>query len=405
MSVLSGKKVFILVGAALFVLLAVLLGPKPMPVDVGKLGRGPLQITVESEGRTRIKNIYAISAPVAGRLLRSPLKAGDAVEAGKTVLARIDPPIPEFLNSRTLAERKAKVESAVALCELAKAEVTRARAALDFSRAELARNQALVVKRLVAPQVLEQAQLAVRTKEAELAVAEMTRKSREAELEMSRALLMPTKAAVTGSGGGNLIELIAPISGKVLRVLEESEGLVAVGKPLLEIGDPTDLEVLVEMLSENAAKVRVGQEVRILRWGGKTLKGRVRRIEPYGFIKISALGIEEQRVNVLIDFDEPIENWHTMEHGYRVDVQVVIWEHNDVLKIPMGALFRDGNEWAAYRISDHRAQMLPVKIGQSTNQEAEVVSGLSESDQVILHPSDRLRSGDLVMDRLEMENR
>jgi HlyD family secretion protein len=402
---ISTKKISIVLGVVLLAVIVFLLGPKPMPVDIGKLSRGPLQIVVESEGRTRIRHIYTVTAPVSGRLQRVTLKAGDAVKAGETLLTQIEPSSPEFLDFRTTAQRQAKVSASSAQCELAKADIRRAEAALDYAKADLRRNQALVDKHFVSAQALDQAQLAVRTREAELAVAKKTLAAREAELAMDQAALMPTRLP---QGASNIVNLIAPISGKVLRVLEESEtsvSPVSLGKPIMEIGDPQDIEVLAEMLSVNAAKIRVGAQAQIVGWGGgKALKGHVRRIEPYGFTKISALGIEEQRVNVLIDFDEPPENWNVMEHGYRVDVQVVVWEGGNILKVPMGALFRDGNEWAAYSIDkDDHAQLRHVSIGHSTSQEAEVLNGLAESDSVILHPNDRLRDGDFVMDRQVME--
>lgn len=397
-SFLNRKRIAVTIGIILLVLLVIMLGPRPMPVDIGMTSKGPLQIMVESEGRTRIKNIYIVSAPVAGRLLRISLKAGDTVKAGETVLALIEPPQPDFLDARTIAERKAKVSSSIALSELAKADVERAKAALDYARAELSRNETLIAKHFLAPQVLEKFQLEVRTKEAELAVAEKNWKHRQSELEMSRASLLPTNPMNQDSGIRDVVKVVAQTSGKVLRVLQESEVLIRVGTPILEIGDPTDLEVLLEMLSENAAKVRVGAEAIFSGWGGKPLRGRVRRVEPYGFIKISALGIEEQRVNVLVDLLGPIEDWQVMEHGYRVDAQIVIWERNDVLKVPMGALFRDSNEWAVFQVTpQNTAELRHIKIGQSNNSEAEVIEGLSEGSKVILHPSDRIRSGALVI--------
>lgn len=391
---LRGKTVFIVIGAVLFGVLAVLLGPKRMPVDLGTANRGPLRIMVESEGRTRIKSIYTVSAPIDGRLLRISLKAGDTVKVGETVLALIKPPSPEFLDARTVAERRARVHSAEALCELARAEVKRAEAALDYARAELKRNETLIARRFLSPQNLEKSQMEVRTKEAEVAVAEKNLKSRESELDMNRASLLAVVPADEASAGGGIVKVIAQTAGKVLRVLQESEVFIKAGTPILEIGDPGDLEVLVEMLSENAAKVRVGAEASISGWGGKTLQGRVRRVEPYGFIKVSALGIEEQRVNVLIDFTDPAEDWRVMAHGYRIDAQVVVWARDSVLKAPMGALFRDGNDWAVFRVDTRGvAELRHVELGQSNDTEAEILGGLSEGDRVVLHPSDRLRTG------------
>lgn len=393
-STISRKLIIFFIGIFFIALFAFLLRPRPVVVEMGSVSKGPLQIMVESEGRTQIKNVYTISAPVSGRLLRIPLKAGDAVIAEKTVLARIDPPHPVMLDTRTIAERRVKVNSSVALNALARAEVNRAKAALDYANADHKRNEALNAKKFIAQQALEKSQLEVRIKQAELIVAEDNLKSRESELEMNKALLLPTRLSNQSSSSDGVISVIVESNGKVLKVLQESESFISGGTPILEIGDPTNLEILLEILSENAAKIRVEAKARILGWGGKTLQGRVRRIEPYGFTKVSALGIEEQRVNVLIDFVDPLEDWQLMEHGYRVDAQIVSWENDKTLKMPMGALFRNKNKWAVFRVSaENIIELRYVEIGHSNNLEAEMVNGLEYDDRIVLYPSDTLQSG------------
>lgn len=299
-----------------------------------------------------------------------------------------------MLDTRTIAERRVKVNSSVALNALARAEVNRAKAALDYANADHKRNEALNAKKFIAQQALEKSQLEVRIKQAELIVAEDNLKSRESELEMNKALLLPTRLSNQSSSSDGVISVIVESNGKVLKVLQESESFISGGTPILEIGDPTNLEILLEILSENAAKIRVEAKARILGWGGKTLQGRVRRIEPYGFTKVSALGIEEQRVNVLIDFVDPLEDWQLMEHGYRVDAQIVSWENDKTLKMPMGALFRNKNKWAVFRVSaENIIELRYVEIGHSNNLEAEMVNGLEYDDRIVLYPSDTLQSG------------
>lgn len=391
---MSRKLIITFIIIVLFVLFGFLLRPRPVIVEIGSATKGSLQVMVESEGYTQIKNVYVVSAPVSGRLLRIPLKAGDAVIAGKTVIAKIEPPPPDMLDTRTLAERRAKVNSSIALKTLAYAELDRARAALNYANADHKRNEALSDKKFISQQALEKSLLEVRIKQAELVVAENNLKSRESELEMSKALLTPTRLSNPTSNSEGAITVIAQTNGKVLRVLQESESFISSGKPILEIGDSAKLEIVLEMLSVNAAKVKIGAQARILGWGGKNLQGTVRRIEPYGFTKISALGIEEQRVKILIDFVDPLEDWVRMEHGYRVDAEIVAWESGNILKIPMGALFRNKEKWAVFRVTgENIIELRSVEIGHSNNKEAEIVNGLDAGDRVILYPSDTLRSG------------
>lgn len=396
------KLIILIIAIPLIVILAILLGPRPDVVELGSVEKGPMKVMVESEGRTQIKNIYSISAPVSGRLLRTQLKAGDAVIAGKTILAQIEPPTPNNLDSRTIIELKAKVKSSTALCELARAEVIQATAALDFSQADLKRNKKLIALNFLSQQALEQSQLELRTKKAELEVAKKNLKSRESELEMDQASLLPLKPSDQQSKNTEVIKIMAQTNGKVLQVLQESEISIEKGAPIIEVGDPADLEVLLEMLSENAAKVLTGKEALLSGWGGKVLHGQVRRIEPYGFIKVSALGIEEQRVNVLVDFVDPIDDWNILAHGYRVDAQIVVWERENVLKVPMGALFRDKNNWAVFLLTaDGTVEQRQITIGHSSDIEAEVIKGLAENDRVVLHPSDQIQPGVPVVESSE----
>lgn len=376
--------------------------PQPVPVDLGEVTRGPLAVTVDEEGETQVKDVYLVSAPVGGRLLRIEREAGDWVEAGETLLAAIEPADPAFLDVRSQSEKEAAVHAAEAARDLAEAEVERARAELNFAKSDLERAKRLFKRGNISERTLESADLEVKTRAAALTAAEAALQVRVFELETARAaLISPTgphgKEAL--SGPSCCVEVRAPVSGTVLRVIQESESVIASGAPLLEIGDPRALEIVVDLLSADAVKVEEGAEVWIEGWGGELLMGRVRRVEPYGFTKVSALGIEEQRVNVLIDFADPPAAWQRLGHGYRVEVRVVIWSAADVLRVPVAALFREGDQWQAFVLSDGVAQKRPVVLGHRNSLEAEVRDGLAAGDFVVLHPSDRVGDGTRIVAR------
>jgi HlyD family secretion protein len=375
--------------------------PQAVPVDLGAVTRGTLRVTVDEEGETRVKEVYMVSAPLAGRVLRIEAEVGDAVVADETVLASIQETEPTFLDVRSTTQMEAEVKAAEAAMALADAEVLRAQAELDFARAELDRAEALAARKNISQRALERAQLEVKTRKAALATTQAALRVKRFELEMARAALIgPDITVVEAPNRRCCVYVRSPISGRVLKVYQESEVVVEAGAPLIEIGDPENLEVIVDLLSADAVKVEPGAEVDIEDWGGgATLKGRVRRIEPYGFTKVSALGIEEQRVNVIVDFVDPPAKWRRLGHGYRVDTHIVVWRGRDLLKVPLAALFRDGDDWAVFVLAEGRARLRRVKIGRSTSLQAQVLEGLDLGERVVLHPSDRIADGTRIVAR------
>lgn len=369
--------------------------PQPVPVDIAPVGRGELRVTIGGEGRTRVREIYVVSAPTSGYLRRIERHVGDPVGARDTVLATIQPTDPTFLDRRARAQAEASVKAAQAAFALAEAERARAEAELDFARAELRRSEELARRNTISQSDLDRARLRMRTQEAALATADATVTMRRYELETARAALIePGEAVGVDEGSLCCVDVRSPVNGQILRLIHESEGVVAAGEPLLEIGDPRDLEIVVDLLSSDAVRVGVDAAVLIEDWGGaSTLAGRVRRVEPYGFTKLSALGIEEQRVNVIIDLEDPPDRWRSLGHGFRVDARIVVWSDADVLKLPLGALFREGDDWAVFVTENGRARLRRVKISHINNREAEIVEGLREGEAVILYPGDRIADG------------
>jgi HlyD family secretion protein len=381
---------------AAFVALAIVVAFWPRPVIVDMIGaeRGELVVTVDDEGETRVRDVYVISAPVMGRMRRIELRAGDAVDAVDTIVAAIEPIDPEFLDPRSEAQARADVRAAESAEVLARAEVEQAQAELDFAEQELERARELMRQGMISQRELDDAERAHRTRHAALNTARAGHEMRLFQLERARAELV---SPADSEGGRDVCECIAlrsPVTGRILRVLQESEGVVAAGAPLVEIGDPRELEIVVDLLSADAVKVEAGQRVIIESWGGdEPLEGRVRLVEPFGFTKVSALGIEEQRVNVVIDLVSPMEEWSRLAHGYQVDARVVLSEAQAVLKLPLTALFRDGDSWAVFVDSGGRAELRRIEIGRRNSVAAEIVAGLEEGERVVLHPSDRVVDG------------
>jgi HlyD family secretion protein len=369
-------------------LLALAFWPSAVPVDVGTVTRGPLVVPIEEEGQTRVRDRYVVSAPVAGRVLRIDLEPGDRVKRGQ-VVARVRAEAPPLLDARTRAEAQAALESARAALGRAQADEQRARAALAQVRREAARLRELATNRVVSAQELEVKEAELRTAEESANAAAFAVRAATSEVERTAARLNPSPA-----DPGRVVVVTAPIDGVVLKRMRESESVVPPGDPLLEVGDPNQLEIVADLLSTDAVRVRPGARAMIEEWGGqKTLDARVRRVEPAGFTKISALGVEEQRVNVILDFTDPADAWAALGDAYRVEVRIVEWEANNVLKVPTSALFREGPEWALYVVDDGRARRTIVKLGHQTGQEAEVTAGVSESARVVLHPGDSLTDG------------
>jgi HlyD family secretion protein len=396
----TGRRRWLLWGAGAAVttaLIAVLLAPEPVAVDLAKVGRGSLRVTLDHEGKTRVHDRFLISAPVQGRVLRIELRAGDPVEAGRTVLATFAPAAPVPLDLRSRAEARARVAAAVAAFARARAERDQAEAEAHLARTELERRGRLARDGIVAPQDLDVAESTARSREAALAAAESAASAARHDLEAAQASLLEPQAP---RSGGVVLSLRSPVDGVVLRRLQESEAVVAAGEPLVEVADSSDLEVVSDYLSTDAVRIRPGMRVAIDRWGGDApLPGHVRRVEPSGFLKVSALGVEEQRVNVVIDFDDRKAASSVLGDGYRVETEVVTWEGEAVLQVPTGALFRNGDDWAVFRFAGGRARLSPVRIGHRGALDVEVESGLREGEVVIEHPSESVSDAVRVRDR------
>jgi HlyD family secretion protein len=397
------RLVLIGLGLATVAVLAWSFVPTPVEVDSGRAERGTLTVTVDHEGKTRVRQRYVVSSPLAGRLLRVVLRPGDRVEASKTLLAAIEPVDPALLDVRARSQALARVDGAEAALKKATSEVERTRALASQARKVMDRDKSLQ-SRMRGGVSVEQYEGDVFQEQASLAgarSAEFALKIAGFELEQAQAALVHTRVASPGEGNGVSgssntfrFEVPSPISGVVLRVFQESTTVVAPGTRLLEVGDPSDLECEVDLLSTDAVKVRPGQRVIFEQWGGdKPLEGRVRVREPSGFTKVSALGVEEQRVNVITDLTDPPSARPTLGDAYRVDARVVIWEGKDVLKVPAGSLFRRDGGWAVFRVEGGRAVARPVQVGHSNGFETEILGGLVAGDSAILHPGDRVSNG------------
>jgi HlyD family secretion protein len=388
------KLLLVLSAVALAASIAYAFRPHPVAVDLAEVTRGPLQVTVDEDGRTRIKERYIVSAPLAGRLLRIELDPGDAVEAGVSLLAIIEPGDPELLDARQRAESAARVKAAETAVQRAAPALEQARAGLEFAESELGRVRQLARRSVAAQQELDTAELQFRLRTEEFRAAAFAQEIAGYELQLARAALLRTQGGAEPAGEDWQFEIRAPISGRVLRVLQKSSAIVAAGAPLLELGNPRDLEVEVDVLSTDAVKIPPGAPVLIDHWGGEQpLRGTVRLIEPAAFTKVSALGVEEQRVNVIVDFVDPFESRASLGDGFRVEARVVIWQHPDVLRVPAGALFRDQDTWSVFVAQQQRARRQPIAIGHRNSVSAEVREGLSPGQQVVVHPSDKVRDG------------
>ncbi len=380
----------VIVALLLVALLVYAFLPKPLDVESAVVTRGALVVTVDGDGRTRIKDRFVVSAPVGGQIDRISLHAGDRLKLGApiTVVTPIDSPL---LDARTRAQANAQLRLARAAEEQASARVRTAEAAAEHAKVELGRVQALDKEGGVVRAAVDDAELAARTGASELDSARFGVGVARSQVEIAAAAL----SRVTGkSGDTSSIAVKSPVDGVVLRLLTESAGVVAAGAPLMEIGDPVGLEIVLDLLSADAVVVKAGAETWIEHWGGdKRLGARVRLVEPSGFSKVSALGVEEQRVNVVADFVcDPAER-SALGDGYRVHARVVVWQKTDTVRVPLSAIFRDGDGWAVFAIEGDRAHKRLIEIGHRGDREAEVLSGIAEGDRVVVHPGDRLTDG------------
>lgn len=366
------------------------LWPKPIAVDIATIGSGPLEIFVEDEGVTRIKDVYTVSSPITGKVLRSPREVGDEVEAETTLVAVVEPSDPSLLDIRTQRVNEAAVQAANAAVGLAEAQVRNAESLLEFARSDLRRATALTAGLTISERAVDKARLEVNSAEAAVASAKATLDVRRRELESAKANLIQ-RAEGQPRSEACCIQLRAPVSGRVLKIHTESEQVVPAGKPLIEIGDPSNLEIVVNLLSRDAVRVEPGATGWVDSWGGPgLLKARVVRVNPTAFTKVSALGIEEQRVETILEFTDPPEKWKRLGHEFRVIVRISVWKRDDVVKVPLGALFRQGVQWAVYVVENGKAVLRNIDIGERNLESAQVLSGLGPGERVILHPSDQI---------------
>lgn len=377
------------------------LWPEPTPVDIAEIRRAPMEVTVPVNGVTRIRDTYLVTAPIAGTTARSPVEVGDAVAAGESVVATIEPATPSLLDARARAQAEAAVAEAEAALRHAEANVVRAQADLDFAQSQHERIQSLSRQGTVALRMLDDATLQLRTVETAFQAAQSEVDRQSATLQRARAqLLQPNGDGRPETPAECCIAIHAPATGTVLSIENVSSRLVQAGEPLLTIGRLEEIEIEVELLSSDAVRVALGAHAYIARWGGPDeLAARVRRIEPSAFTKVSALGIEEQRVRVRLDLLTPVAERPGLGDNFRVFARIVEWADDDVLQAPIGALFRDGEDWAVYRVVDGRATLAPVRVGRRTALEAQILDGLEPGDTVILYPGDRIEEGARVAAR------
>ncbi|HEY5954337.1 MAG TPA: HlyD family efflux transporter periplasmic adaptor subunit [Terrimicrobiaceae bacterium] len=381
--VLGGAVAVILIGALSGLL------DKPIAVETGRVTRGPLVVAVQEEGKTRIRDRYVVSATVGGYLRRVPVRPGDEVVAGHTLLATIQPASAGFLDPRALAQAKAAVQSAEAACMQRNEEVNRSASELDLGQRELSRAQKLKEKGAIALQAFDLAANRVEVLADQLASARFALQVAQYQLEQAKAALVHFEEE---SGESRLMELRSPVTGCVLNVFEESARVVAADTPILEVGDPADLEAEVELLSSDAVNVKPGADVSIEQWGGNApLRGRVILVEPGAFLKVSALGVEEQRVKVRVRFVNLPSN--VLGDRYRIQARITIWSGENILQVPTAALFRHGNNWATFVVDHGRAKRTILEIDHNNGETAEVKSGLAEGQMVILYPADSIEDG------------
>ncbi|MEM5493825.1 HlyD family efflux transporter periplasmic adaptor subunit [Hoeflea sp. AS16] len=391
---LAGLAVAAAIGGALYVAFS----EKPILVDLATVETGPLQVIVAEDGISRIRNVYAISSPIAGHLDRVEFSVGDPVAKGESITS-IHPLDPPFLDTRTRNELMAAIDAARSNLAVAEVELTRARTARDLAVASQKRASKLAETNIVSQSELERLVGEVEFAEAQVRSAEAMIALRQAELASAQArLVQPGQTPAHPANGQCCVNIVSPIDGIILSLNAKSEQAASVGQLIAEVGDPSDLEITVDLLSADAVKVRPGSPVLITDWGGPdALEAEVERIEPSGFTKVSALGIAEQRVNAIIALKDPPPA--ELGHGFRVIANLIIWSSDAVMQVPVSSLYRDGGDWAVFRMEDGRARVTPVEIGHMTDRRAEIISGLNDGDQVLLYPGDALEDGSLITDR------
>jgi HlyD family secretion protein len=393
----SGKKFLpVLIGLGLVALIAWGLWPKPVLIETGKVSRGPLTVRISEEGKTRVKNRYIVATPVAGKMRRVSLKPGDAVTAGETLVTTLEPVAPPLLDPRARVQAESLMAMQEANRKQAMATLDARKSALVMAEADRNRVRAVTRADTVSAADRDRAEGDALIRAAEVRAAEFSLQVLDYEIAQARASLERPEQG----GPDNLVEVKAPVTGRVLRVMQESEMVATAGMAILEIGDPADLEIEAEILSRDAVAIRLGDSVEIALWGGETpLKARVRRVEPAAFTKISALGVEEQRVLVLCDLMDTQEQAKALGDRFRVEVRVAIWHSDSVLLAPAGALFREGNAWKTYVFQNGKAVLTAITAGRSDGRFTEILGGLNADDEILLHPPDTIKDGARVTKR------
>ncbi len=372
--------------------------PQAVMVEAVAAMRAPLAVTIEEEGRTRVIDRYIVSAPVDGVACRVQLEVGDPVEQGQILLG-ITPLESQVLDPRSRAQASARVSAAESALRAAREQAQAATASKEFASAEFERLRPLIEEGLVSREAFDRAETKAKTSTAAKRSADFNVEVASYDLEAARTTLEYSAASASGEPAER-VPVRAPINGRILKVHHECEGAVRTGQPLLEVGDPTALEIEVDVLSADAVKIKPGMQVLFDRWGGEQpLQGKVRNIEPVGFTKISALGVEEQRVLVISDFTSPGEQWQRLGDGYRVEARFILWQQADVLQVPASSLFRYQQGWAVFVIDGNRANRRQIKLGQRNGLIAQIVAGLEAGEMVINHPSDAVEDGKRVKQR------
>lgn len=391
------KLILWLIIAGVVGLVVMAMRPRPVEVELGAVKRGPLTVYVSEEGKTRIRNRYIVAAPVGGNMQRVVLKPGDEVKSGETVLTRIEPGLSPLLDVRAKTEAQARVNGATAARSRAQEALEMSRIALKYAQANWDRVKANLTGGMISATDRDTFEREAELKAREVRSAEFAVQVSDYELAQAKAALLQLE----NPGSGVMMELKAPVSGVVLKVQQESATLVAPGTPILEIGDPADLEIEAEILSRDAVTIQPGAVVTVEQWGGEPAKAQVRRIEPAAFTKVSALGVEEQRVLVLSDFTEQNPALKLLGDRFRVEVRVAIWHSDDTLLVPAGALFREGSEWKTFVYDKDKAKAVIVKAGRTDGRLTEVIDGLKAGDEVLMHPPDSVKDGTEIVKREE----
>ncbi|MFZ7089501.1 efflux RND transporter periplasmic adaptor subunit [Primorskyibacter sp. 2E233] len=373
-----------------------ILRPVPVTVDLARVTRGPMEVTVEVDGVTRIREIWEVSSPITGTAIRSPVRVGDVVAAGVTPVALVEPVAPSLLDLRSRTEAEAAVHEAEAALNVSKSQLAQAEADLTYAKSQVDRTKALVERGVASLVRLEDAMQALSVAEAARNTAISGRAMAQSTLERAQAALIGPDAA-RDANGSCCVQITAPADGVVLSIDQISERPVTAGQRLLTIGDPSDLEIVADPLSRDAVRIPESAEARITRWGGDgTLSAKLRQIDPLARTEVSALGIEEQRVEAIFDFISPPEDRPGLGDAYALRLEIIVWQAPDVLTVPLGALFRQGNDWAVFADDGGYATLKTIEIGRRNDQVAEVLSGLSENEQVVSHPGDAVIEGALL---------